>query len=135
MVHPGRADHQYFYVDRDGDYSSRHGFAVGLVCWSSLAAGIPYPGCRLCFRLGASLHARGSATHTAPICRGWADGIDELLDAIRVVHLVLLSLHHRSLWTHRTSDRARAHVHSLWGAGCVQQLVVAAISLWPHGMV
>src|SRR5208283_1274364 len=106
MVHPGRADHQYFHGDRDDDCSSRHGFAVGLVCWTSLAAWIPYFERRLCFGPGAYLHARGVATHPYPIRRSWADGIDELLDAIRVVYLVLLSLHNRPLWTHRTSDGA-----------------------------
>src|SRR5271165_6048034 len=103
MVHPGRAHHQYLHGDRNDDYSPRHGFAVGLVCWNSLAAWVPYLERRLCFGPGAYLHARGSATRSAPICSGWTDGIDELLDAIRVVHLVLLSLHNRPLWTHWAS--------------------------------
>ena len=111
-----------------------HRFAVGVFCWNTLAAWSPYPERRLCFWPGPYLHARGLAALSAALCRGGADGIDGLLDAIRVVHPVLLSLHNRSLWAHRTSDRVGAHGHPLWGTGRVQQLVVEAISLWPHGV-
>src|ERR1039458_5221724 len=135
VVPPGRPDRQYLRGGRENSDSSRQSFPVGLVCWSSLAAWIPYLERRLCFGAGASLHAGGMATPSAPVCRGGAHGIDRLLDAIRGVHPVLLPLHNRSLWTHRTSDRVGAHGHSLLGAGGVQQLVVEPISLWPHGVV
>src|SRR5580700_8895010 len=128
MVHPDGLGRQHFRSDREGGCSSRQLFAVGLVCWNSLPVWRPYLECRLYFGPGAHLSAPGLATPSTTVCRGWSDGIDRLLDAIRAVHFVLLSLHHRSLWTHRSSDRAGSHLHSVWGTSSVQQLVVKALS-------
>lgn len=121
--------------ERESGGSSRPRFPVGLVCGCSLAIGFAHLGGRLHFRPGADLSARRLAAHPDPLRRGWAHGLDGLLAAIRVVHPVLLSLNNRSLRTYRTRYRAGAHGHPLRGAGGVQQLVAAAISLWPHGVV
>ena len=39
VVHRGRADRKYLRGDRKSGCSSRHRFAVGLVCWGSLSSG------------------------------------------------------------------------------------------------
>src|SRR5208282_1881510 len=120
LVPTGGADPEYLRVGRDGSCSSRHRFDVDVVGWSSLAALVAYFERRLCYGAGADLYGREPAAHPDPLCRSGADGIDGLLDAICAVHSVLLSLHNRSLWTHRTGHRSGAHGHSLWSTGWVQ---------------
>src|ERR1700687_4971721 len=49
-----------------------------------------------------------------------------------------MSLSAAQRWAHAGRIAARwpdAYGPSLWGAGGVQQLVVEALSLWPHGVV
>src|SRR5271165_5638270 len=71
----------------------------------------------------------------ASVCGGRTDGVDELSDAIGAVHLVLLSLHHGIVWTHRSGDGVHPHVRALWRAGGDQQLVAGALPVWTDGVV
>src|SRR6266852_5349646 len=134
MVHPGGNGHRYLRGERESHASSRTCFPVGLVCRNSLAAGITYPRRRLCLGPGAALLAARTSAFPDALCRGRANGVDQLLAAIRLVYSLLLPLHDRSLWTYRSRNRAALHNHSLCRTGCFQQLVVAAISLRPHGV-
>src|ERR1700740_3213584 len=108
---------------------------MGLVCRNLVAAWIPYPGSGLYVRTGADFPERGLAAILAAVCSGWTDGTDELSAAIGVVHLVLLSLHDRTVWADWASDGVGSDGHSFWGPDCGQQLVVKAILLRPDGVV
>src|SRR5215472_18075308 len=108
---------------RRGRHASESHFPVRCVCHTDPFPRLAYLERGLRFGPGAAIHATKLAAHFASICCGWSHGVDGLLDAVRVVHLVLLSLHDWLVWPDRTSARARTDGHSVWSAGRVQQLV------------
>ena len=82
-----------------------------------------HSGGRLHFGPGADISECEFAAVRAAVCGGRADGADRLLDAVRAVHAVLLSLHDRAVRARRAGHGAGPDGGPLLRAGRVQQLV------------
>src|SRR6516165_8460719 len=134
MVLANRRGDQHVRGHGDGRGQARPRFVVGVLGGNLVVARIAYSGGRLCIGTGAAVSRGRLAQQTLAVCGRGTDGADGLSDAVAGVYAVLLSLHHRSVWTRGTSlgiagDGGPVHV-----AGGVQQLVARNVPVWTDGV-
>src|SRR6516164_3034171 len=105
-----------------------------MACRDDHAARIADSGGGLYSGAGTDFSERGLEAAPAALCGRGADGVDKLPDAVSVLYFVFLSLHDRAVWEDRAGGGVASDGCSFCGAGCGQQLVAEALSLWSDGV-